>query len=297
MKAKRLLAVLLAICCVTMVGCKKESENGNNSENDSHAPKIVSTKETVLYLDDEGVVFGEYFEGEYLIIVEALFDDNRMMYFAITSPSTAAVVDRRFFYGDTEDDFSEGYVYRGNVVVPSELEHLGETYSVTETWSFGGSVFVESVVFPNSLTSVGGCFNSSNLKSVTLGNSIVIIDKSAFYKCKRLTSVDFPNTLVEIRETAFYETDLKAVTIPKSVKKIGYGAFTQNWELKSVTCLAVNPPELYLDDLDNLNHPIYTVLYYRFLSSPETIRVPAQSVQAYKTADGWSQYADIIVGI
>ena len=297
MKAKRLLALLLAICCVTMVGCKKESENGNNSENDSQAPKIVSTKETVLYLDDEGVVFGEYFEGEYLIIVEAVFDDNRMMYFAITSPSTAAVVDRRFFYGDTEDDFSEGYVYRGNVVVPSELEHLGEKYSVTETWSFGGSVFVESVVFPNSLTSVGGCFNSSNLKSVTLGNSIVIIDKSAFYKCKRLTSVDFPNTLVEIRETAFYETDLKAVTIPKSVKKIGYGAFTQNWELKSVTCLAVNPPELYLDDLDNLNHPIYTVLYYRFLSSPETIRVPAQSVQAYKTADGWSQYADIIVGI
>jgi len=299
MKAKRLLALLLAICCVTMVGCKKESENGNNSENDSQAPKIVSTKETVLYLDDEGVVFGEYFEGEYLIIVEALFDDDRMMYFAITSPSTAAVVDRQFFYGPDNEDFSfsEGYVYRGDVVVPSELEHLGETYSVTETWSFGGSVFVESVVFPNSLTSVGGCINSSNLKSVTFGNSIVIIDKNSFYNCKRLTSVDFPNTLVEIRETAFYGTDLKAVTIPNSVKKIGYGAFTQNCELKSVTCLAVNPPELYLDDLDNLNHPIYTVLYYRFLSSPETIRVPSQSVQAYKTADGWSQYADIIVGI
>lgn len=297
MKVNKLLVLLLAICCIIMVGCKKENGNGNNNENYPEAPKIISTKETVVFIDDEGIEIGDYFFGEYIIIVEALFDDNRMMYFAITSPSTAAVVDRRFFYGDTEDDFSEGYVYRGNVVVPSELEHLGETYSVTETWSFGGSVFVESVVFPNSLTSVGGCFNSSNLKSVTLGNSIVIIDKSAFYKCKRLTSVDFPNTLVEIRETAFYETDLKAVTIPKSVKKIGYGAFTQNWELKSVTCLAVNPPELYLDDLDNLNHPIYTVLYYRFLSSPETIRVPAQSVQAYKTADGWSQYADIIVGI
>lgn len=290
MKAKRILMFLFGIYCATIIGCKKEDN--------SQISKIVSTKETVLYFDDENVQYGECFIGQYIVIVEALFDDDRMMYFAITSPTTAAVVDRRFFYGpDVEGSNSEGYVYRGNVVVPSEFEHLGKTYSVTETWSFGASKLIESVVFPNTIPYIGGCWSCSNLTSVVLGNSVVVIEKGAFNHCTRLTSVDFPNTLVDIRETAFHATDLKAITIPNSVKKIGYGAFTENSELKSVTCLAVNPPELYLEDPDNLNHPIYTVLYYRFLSSPETIRVPAQSVQAYKTADGWNQYADIIIGI
>ena len=290
MKAKRILMFLFGIYCATIMGCKKEDN--------PQISKIVSTKETILYIDDEGVQIGEYFFGEYIVIVEALFDDDRMMYFAITSPTTAAVVDRQFYYGfDIEDGNSEGYVYRGNVIIPSEFEHFGKSYSVTETWSFGASNLIESVVFSNTVTNIDGCIGCSNLTSVTFGNSVVSIDKEAFYNCTRLTSVDFPNTLVDIRETAFFATDLKAVTIPNSVKKIGYGAFTENRELKSVTCLAVNPPELYLDDLNNLNHPIYTVLYYRFLSSPETIRVPAQSVQAYKTADGWNQYADIIIGI
>ena len=33
MKAKRLLALLLAMYCATMVGCKKDNENGNNNGN------------------------------------------------------------------------------------------------------------------------------------------------------------------------------------------------------------------------------------------------------------------------
>ena len=35
MKANKLLVMFLAIYCVTMVGCKKENENGNNNGNDN----------------------------------------------------------------------------------------------------------------------------------------------------------------------------------------------------------------------------------------------------------------------
>ena len=58
MKAKSLSVLLLAMYCATIVGCKKE--------NNTQVSRIVSTKETVLYLDDEDVEIGGYFIGEYI---------------------------------------------------------------------------------------------------------------------------------------------------------------------------------------------------------------------------------------
>lgn len=374
MKANKLLVMFLAIYCVTMVGCKKENENGNNNENYPQSPKIVSTNEIIRYFNG----YQEHDIHDYLVVVEALFEDNRMMYFAITSPTTAAVVDRRFYYEpDSEGNYNEGYEYRGDVIIPSKFEHLGETYSVTETWSFGGSKLLTSVVFPNTITKVGGCDYCTNLASVSLGNSVVEIKGIAFKNCKRLTAIQLPERLMKIGRSAFRETgltsiiiprsiteiedgafcgcsDLKSVsipnsvtrigvcafwkcselmsvsipdsvleigpgafsactslisvTIPNSVLNIGYGAFFGCLELKSITCWAVNPPELILaDSPDSPGHWSYYqyVEYYGFFSggdaslfsTPDSIKVPIQTVDAFKNARGWSQYADIIVGI
>lgn len=74
-------------------------------------------------------------------------------------------------------------------------------------------------------------------------------------------------------------TYMTKVIIPKSITLIELGAFKGCTGLNSIICLAETPPTLGSNTVfSNTNDcPIY---------------VPSQSVNAYKTADKWSTYAD-----
>lgn len=287
MKANKLLVMFLAIYCVTMVGCKKENENDNNNENYPQAPKIVSTRETIY---EDGV--------EPWVVVEASFEDESKMYFVLTSPNTAAVVDRHIFYGQNSN---EGYIYRGDVVIPSEIKHFGEVYSITETLgsnkfpTFGSSVALRSVVCPNTMTNISAWtfYGCKRLSSVILSESLKTIGEYAFAD-SGLVSINIPNTVVTIDaydelhsyyplyalSMAFADcSNLSSVTIGSLVTRLYY-TFIGCSNLKTITCLANNPPNLYPE----------------LPSSLEKIYVPNHCVNAYKNADDWSQYADIIVG-
>ena len=141
---------------------------------------------------------------------------------------------------------------------------------------------LESITLPQNLKKIGiYAFYRNNLTSVTIPNSVTSIGNYAFSKNK-LTSVTIPNSVTSIGQSAFSVNQLTSVTIPNSVTSIGSGAFGSN-NLTSVTIHAVNPPTADRD-------------IFGYNSSP-TIYVPAQSVNAYKTAEGWKQYADKIFPI
>ena len=138
-----------------------------------------------------------------------------------------------------------------------------------------------SVNIPNSVKTIGQyAFESNQLTSITIPNSVTSIDRYAFSNNK-LISVTIPNSVTSIGQSAFYNNKLTSVTIPNSVKTIGQYAFNSN-QLTSVTIHAVNPP---------------TAAESIFKYPYPTIYVPAQSVNAYKTAEGWEQYADKIFPI
>ncbi|MBR6737574.1 MAG: leucine-rich repeat domain-containing protein [Clostridia bacterium] len=71
--------------------------------------------------------------------------------------------------------------------------------------------------------------NCSSLKSVRLSSSIKTIETYAFNRCSALEGIDFPETLEAIQSYAFmYAFDSNAkpsITIPSSVKEMGYYAF------------------------------------------------------------------------
>ena len=117
--------------------------------------------------------------------------------------------------------------------------------------------------------------------------NVTIIAKRAF-KNGSLESIVLPNNLTKIGKEAFYNNYLTSVTIPSSVTSIGAGAFESNRpasnRLTSVTIHAVNPPTIDEE----------TTFGYK---SSLKIYVPAQSVNAYKTAKGWRRYADKIFPI
>lgn len=124
-----------------------------------------------------------------------------------------------------------------------------------------------------------------SLRSVTIPNSVTSIGDSAFRNCSSLTSITIPNNVTSIRDSAFSQcTSLTSVTIPNSVTSIGAEAFRFNGNLESVTVKATTPPTLgfavFLNGSSNL------VIY-----------VPAESVDAYKSAATWSDYVSKIQAI
>ena len=138
----------------------------------------------------------------------------------------------------------------------------------------------DSVIKINDYT-FSGC---TSLTSVTLGNSVASIDKGAFGQCDSLTSVNIPDSVTSIGNSAFGQCDsLTSVTIGSGVTSIGREAFCQCRRLTSITVNATTPPTLGTDALEYTGNNL-------------KIYVPAQSVDTYKAAPGWSNWQSIIVG-
>ena len=116
------------------------------------------------------------------------------------------------------------------------------------------------------------------------GLPVTSIGEGAFHGCPRLTRVNIPDGVVNIEDFAFMDcSNLTSVTIPDSVICIGEGALYGCTRLTRITIKATTPPYLGGSAFGNTNNcPIY---------------VPAQSVEAYKTATNWSSLASRIFAI
>lgn len=152
--------------------------------------------------------------------------------------------------------------------------------------AFEGCTGLTNMVIPNSVTSIGDyAFNGcSGLTSVTIGSGVTSIGQWCFQNCKSLTSITIPDSVTYISYQAFlYCSGLTSVTIGSGISHISRQAFGTCTSLRSITINATTPPSLdeYVFQKTN-NCPIY---------------VPAQSVDAYKSASGWSTYASRIQAI
>lgn len=143
-----------------------------------------------------------------------------------------------------------------------------------------------SVVIGDCVTSIGEyTFNGCrSLTSIDIPSGVTSIGDYAFKDCRSLTSIVIPDSVTSIGESAFEScTGITTCTIGSGVTSIGYGAFNRCSGLTNITVNATTPPTLASGVFNNTNNcPIY---------------VPANSVNAYKTANKWSSYASRIQAI
>lgn len=213
LKIKKDLLLIMATVC--LIGCTKPDDpnngggnNGNNGGNSGEVPEasaIVSTSE-VQY---DGTVF-----------IEAVFEDETKMYFAIISPDEVSVVGGEFYY---KDNPSLAYKYRGEVVIPESVTHLGSNYIVTAIGfkAFYDCNLVTSVTLPNSVKYIYSYKNYAYPYGNTYG---------AFQGCNNLTNINISDNIQHIGEKAFVGCPCftETVIIPKGVKSIGMKAFNSN---------------------------------------------------------------------
>ena len=127
--------------------------------------------------------------------------------------------------------------------------------------------------------------SGNKLTELVIPSEITSINGFTFYGYTSLTSVDIHNQVASIGRSVFSNcTGLTSVTIGNSVTSIGSGAFYGCSNLANVYCKPTTPPAL-----DGTNVFDYGP------SSGRQIYVPSASVDAYKTATNWSEYADQIV--
>ena len=110
------------------------------------------------------------------------------------------------------------------------------------------------------------------------------IGNEAFYGCSSLQSITIPESVTSIEEGAFEDcSSLQSITIPESVTTIGSYAFCNCSSLKKIYVKSQDCPKVS-----------YSTFYKN--ASSRKIYVPHKVRDAYKKAEGWSEYAADIVG-
>ena len=193
-----------------------------------------------------------------------------------------------------------------NVVVPEKTTEIdGEAFihnrtiesvtlqnnvKVIHADAFAGCTSLKNVNIPHGIEIINSAFlGCSALESITIPASVKESDM-AFASCSSLTAVTLCEGLESVGNAMFAHCSaLKTLVVPSTCKSIDVPSgspyivtgFSDCDSLESISVLATNPPALQngaFDDAANLLN----------------IYVPSESVDAYKAADGWKDYADKI---
>lgn len=139
--------------------------------------------------------------------------------------------------------------------------------------------------------------------TIKIPNRVKNIRRHAFEDCWHLTSVTIPDSVRRIESSAFSNCNkLTSITIPNSVRYIGEYAFWGCDCLREVYCKSTIPPttttthSLGGDPFFNTSDKSDKWNAFKYNAPDRKIYVPRNSVKAYKSAEGWKDYANYIVG-
>lgn len=124
-----------------------------------------------------------------------------------------------------------------------------------------------------------------NIVTLNLPNTLTTIGSSAFESTEALLSLIIPNSVIAIGPGAFRGCSaIQSLTLGSGLTSIGGAAFSQLTSCDEMMVLAVIPPTIATNT-------------FEYLNSTCIIKVPAESLTTYKTAENWSDLAARIQAI
>ncbi|MGI5057192.1 leucine-rich repeat domain-containing protein [Treponema socranskii] len=166
----------------------------------------------------------------------------------------------------------------------------GASYTVPEsvktlaTDSFRSVSALQTITLPDGLKrieqeAISYCRNVQNL---TLPDSLEYLGFNAL-RGIAITSLTVPQGITEISGIQNC-SQLQTVDLPPQLTKLGWGCFASCGALTTVTCRATTPPAITAGEHVFSNTPIASA----------TLKVPAGTEGAYRTAEGWSGFGTIV---
>jgi len=255
-------------------------------------------KPNVSYIvDNDEIIFTNYQDGaagpEYILESDKIADFTGTTISGISKLVTGLNIPE----GVTKltDSLLWGYTALTSVNFPSTLTTIGQ--STFRGCSHLTSVDLSGTSMTYFLNNFGESamtfYECSALTDVVLPKALTGVQNQVFYACGSLATINLEDTSVtRIGASAFIGCySLLDITLPSTVTQIDDSAFSWNSESGSkttnLTVLATTPPILGSNVFKNRDG-INTTL---------NIYVPAESVDAYKAASGWSDYASRIQAI
>ena len=167
-----------------------------------------------------------------------------------------------------------------SIKIPDSVTSLGEAcfWYCTNLESFYGKYATpdgRALVKDNVLVA----FAPYGLTSYSIPDGVTSLGTYCFSVCRSLTSITIPDSVTSLGFGCFSDcSSLKSITIPDSVTSLGNYCFQNCSGLTSITVMPATPPTGS------------SSMFYR-INNDCPIYVPAGSVDAYKTAEYWSDYA------
>ena len=259
----------------------------------------------------DSIRFDACYDGEKCIFTrENFFKENTYPY----AFSTRIVEDSLFYDLDMSTrtaklagkNFNQSFA---NVVIPSSIELWGidcDVVGITD-YAFYNCTNLKSITLPESIVSIGEyAFRKSGLTEVVIPDNVKSIGASAFAECSGLVSVSLPRNLSLIRMNTFWNcTGLQSVTFPEDLETIGTFAFAKCTSLKKVDLPATltilesgafkfceNLMDIYCRAMTPPNADALGV--FKNISPEATLHVPNDALLAYKNANKWAEFKYIV---
>lgn len=186
----------------------------------------------------------------------------------------------------------------GDIVIPQGVKevvaqsHMGSTCTSLimpeGVIMIGYRAFMESLLqgelrFPNSCRLIGSeAFAGTKITGVIFHDDISFIGDGAFSDTRISGRVVLPQSLNSVSDRLFEGCSMiESIVIPDKVVSIDENAFAYCHNLKSVVCMAEEPPVLAENAFEGVPRDNFT------------IEVPAGSVDKYKRAEGWREFKRI----